>query len=478
MEDWMLGPSRLLPLVREVNWAHPLARGLVLALLPEAGSPWRDVTRNGRSATLTGNPMWVPADIGGHALSTDGSTQYATIADHSDLRPDSLSYSVFLLSRMSATSGYVVSKGNKFSTNRGWAILPSGSQYQVRCNASNDTTQRASQTSPSSAKSANSRLQSVGMVINREAGVITGYSNGSNNGWTAGGGGPTSDSITGFGAINDTNAIKIAVASDDTSPTALEMGCLFIWRRGLAPQEMMALHINPFAFLSKDAREIPAWSGGWGVPGSLEGVVAQATAESAVASLFGAASFAAVVATADGDALVAVLRSGAILSSALAEATAEAYAAALTGGAYIVGGLAAATAAALAADLLGDFPGMYGNLAQSSGEALASILRGGASLAGSVASTSAGANPSMLTGAAILPAGAVTALAQSIACSINGGAIIQALVSGANASALVAVIQSDSMGTPRLIITTAGALLDRLRMGTDVEGNMQGGGVG
>jgi len=106
---------------------------------------------------------------------------------------------------------FIVSKGNATSGIIGWSIWTEGGNLLVRCNASNTSAQRASQ-----------RLEAwpseewghVAIVLDRAVQQVRGYLNGSNEGWVAGGGGPSSDSLAGWGDIVSDEPLAIGHRSD------------------------------------------------------------------------------------------------------------------------------------------------------------------------------------------------------------------------------------------------------------------------
>ncbi len=106
---------------------------------------------------------------------------------------------------------FIVSKGNATSGNLGWSIWTEGGNLLVRCNASNTSAQRASQQLRGWPAA---EWGHVAMVIDRQAQQVRGYLNGSDEGWIAGGGGPPSDSLAGWGQIANDVPLAIGHRSD------------------------------------------------------------------------------------------------------------------------------------------------------------------------------------------------------------------------------------------------------------------------
>jgi len=106
---------------------------------------------------------------------------------------------------------FIVSKGNATSGIIGWSIWTENANLLVRCNSSNTSALRASQRLvgwPSE------EWGHVAIVLDRDAAQVRGYLNGSNEGWVAGGGGPASDSLAGWGDIASDEPLAIGRRSD------------------------------------------------------------------------------------------------------------------------------------------------------------------------------------------------------------------------------------------------------------------------
>jgi hypothetical protein len=130
---------------------------------------------------------------------SSGASSYVDLGAITNLDPKlETFYFGIWVSFASFITTYVASKGNNDSLTIGWSVFTEGSKVVVRCNGSNDGTQRASQTSPTITTNT---LYHVGMLINRSSNTITGFLNGSNAGWTNGGSGPANNSLSGIGSI-------------------------------------------------------------------------------------------------------------------------------------------------------------------------------------------------------------------------------------------------------------------------------------
>ena len=112
---------------------------------------------------------------------------------------------------------FVVSKGNRTSGMIGWSIWTESGNLLVRCNSDGTSAQRASQHFENLPAN---EWQHVALVIDRQANQIRGYLNGNNEGWIAGGGGPSSDSLGGWGDI-DCEVPLVMGQRDDGNGTLL-----------------------------------------------------------------------------------------------------------------------------------------------------------------------------------------------------------------------------------------------------------------
>ena len=107
--------------------------------------------------------------------------------------------------------GVIVSKGNYGSGDIGWTLHYSAnySSLGVRCNGNDTVSQRAGQSVSFPLASSTGSAYMLTMVIDRTNDKMLGYLDGSNDNFTPGHSGATSDDITGFGPIISPNALKI-----------------------------------------------------------------------------------------------------------------------------------------------------------------------------------------------------------------------------------------------------------------------------
>jgi hypothetical protein len=130
----------------------------------------------------------------------------------------------------------------------GWSIWTESGSLLVRCNSDGTSAQRASQ---HFADLPAGEWLHVALVIDRDAEQIRGYLNGDNQGWTAGGGGPPSDSLSGWGDINS-NVPLVMGQRDDGNGTILgTIDDVRIYDHALSEAEIssaMSGEVWPYAF--------------------------------------------------------------------------------------------------------------------------------------------------------------------------------------------------------------------------------------
>ncbi len=181
-----------------------------------------DVIGNVNDGQLDGDASFVNGYFN-QAVSFDGDGDSIRWDDDLDLLdPGSRGFTVTTwLNQGDGTSThayeFVVSKGNRTSGMIGWSIWTESGNLLVRCNSDGTSAQRASQHFPN--LPADEWLH-VALVIDREAAQIRGYLNGDNQGWIAGGGGPPSDSLSGWGDI-DSEVPLVMGQRDDGNGTLL-----------------------------------------------------------------------------------------------------------------------------------------------------------------------------------------------------------------------------------------------------------------
>ncbi|MBM7785592.1 sialidase family protein [Tenggerimyces flavus] len=183
-----------------------------------SGTVARDSGSSARHGTVVGG-TWVSAGRNGGALRLNGTSAYVDL--HDVLDPGSGGYTVCLWFRRSSvatlTSPQVLaSKGNRASQREGWSIMltPPGNQLLVRVNAGTNE-QRASRqmTTPLS----DTNWHHVALVVDRQAGVLRGYLDGTDAYWNNGGSGPTDNLIDGFGGIDNTDPLYIGAVVDQSA---------------------------------------------------------------------------------------------------------------------------------------------------------------------------------------------------------------------------------------------------------------------
>jgi len=145
----------------------------------------------------------------GKAFDFDGTDDYINFGDQPTIDgPGAGDFTVEVLVKGNASPNteMIVSKGNQGSTDEGWSIWQ-GTNLYVRCNASDDASERASQALAYGELDTN--WHTIALVLNHTDEKIYGYKNASNSDWTPGGGGPADDDITGFNIIT-TDELAIA----------------------------------------------------------------------------------------------------------------------------------------------------------------------------------------------------------------------------------------------------------------------------
>jgi hypothetical protein len=159
---------------------------------------------------------WVLAPVSsliGNRMFFDGVDDYVSFSDATNIRPESSNFSVSITVTLPANDAQpLISKGNAGSADIGYSIIiAAGNLISVRCNADGTVAQRASQSYDASALPAGN--YTIKLEIDRDNAVIKGYLDGSNVGWINGGGGPSSNDITGFGSINNTDDLYVGKTS-------------------------------------------------------------------------------------------------------------------------------------------------------------------------------------------------------------------------------------------------------------------------
>ena len=185
-----------------------------------------DSTYNSKDAMTQGSMTGTDLVNGkiGQAISFDGVDDYIKVNYGGGYDPGTTGFTAEALFKPVTISGgatrTIISKGNRFSTQEGWGIFQYNSGLTVRCNASDDSTERASQ---ANSVFADDTWEHVALVLDRTVNKILGYGNGDNSGFTPGGLGPTNDDITGFD-ISTTDSMEIAAVDDAGTAYNLALG--------------------------------------------------------------------------------------------------------------------------------------------------------------------------------------------------------------------------------------------------------------
>ena len=154
----------------------------------------------------------IPSEgVFGNGQSFDGVNDRITFYNVANPGSNSVSISAFFKLDGFEDNSIIVSKGNGAVSAEGYKIILSKATTDVLCvraNASNDSSEKASACIPAAGLT-DSKWHHVVMVINRDTDKIVGYLDGSKDNWTAGGHGPTSDSIAGWGAIEPASEFSV-----------------------------------------------------------------------------------------------------------------------------------------------------------------------------------------------------------------------------------------------------------------------------
>lgn len=214
-QAWLTTPEPLRPVRPASSW--PLDE--------QSGGSAHDATA-GRDGVVVEGQWTRPGRYGG-ALSLNGTSAHVDFGDVLD--PGTGSYTVSLWFRRSSAATLaapqaIISKGNRVSQRPGWSILltPPHSQLLVRVGAS--ATQRASRQTTTSV--ADTGWHHVALVIDRPAGIVRGYLDGTDAYWNNGGSGPTDNIIEGFGAIATAEHLHAGAIADAATPSDFFAGTL------------------------------------------------------------------------------------------------------------------------------------------------------------------------------------------------------------------------------------------------------------
>ena len=197
---------------RVAYYGNIVKDGLVLDLdaakrdsYPTTGTVWRDISGNNYTGSLTNGPTFSSTNYG--SIGFDGVDDYVDCGNILNPNLSSQTISVWCKNNTLGVVEAIISKGNRTSATIGCSIfIDSTNSLIIRVNADGTTTQRASQSIPFTNTTT---YFNVTMVIDRTANTVLGYYNGSNSSWSSGGGGPSSNSISGFSTINTATSLTI-----------------------------------------------------------------------------------------------------------------------------------------------------------------------------------------------------------------------------------------------------------------------------
>ena len=178
---------------------------------PGSGTTITDLL-HGNSGTISGATY---KKNNGGVIEFDGSNNYVEVSNSSVFDPGTGDFSVGLWFKPDATNvtwNYVISSGNLNSITAGWSIGIETNTLVYKCNAGGGYSNRAS-TIKSTFTSTDWNYATL--VIDRSNNIIKGYLNGSDSDFVSGGGGPSSNSISGFGTIASGENLRFG----DTDPT-------------------------------------------------------------------------------------------------------------------------------------------------------------------------------------------------------------------------------------------------------------------
>jgi len=215
-----------------------------------AGKQVIDVSPAGQfPGTISGNVQPAAGIIGG-ALHFGGTAVRADNVDFGNvLNPGSNSFSVSLWFKPDVVAGapnldaYLLTKGNQGSSGIGWSLwYKRTGEMIVRAYDGSGSANRASQQKPGSVTT---DWHHAVMVIDREAGTIRGYLDGSNDGFVAGGGGGVVDTFKPGTSISIDATLKAGVPHGLTScEYAGLLDDIGIWQRALTPEEIATIYLN------------------------------------------------------------------------------------------------------------------------------------------------------------------------------------------------------------------------------------------
>lgn len=191
---------------------HADVRGWWPLMDSAANTTVDDASSNANDGTLGGGnntadiAVTGPNSFATSALDLDGSSDNIDFGADPVGHPGTSGWTAFVRFKNDVTTGtrFLLAMGNDTSSfGEGWCIFVGTTALIVRCcdASSNRRSQSVSFSDTTS-------FHDVALVLDRTTNTITGYLDGSNSGWSAGGGGPTDDDITGFN-ITDSSSTNL-----------------------------------------------------------------------------------------------------------------------------------------------------------------------------------------------------------------------------------------------------------------------------
>ena len=164
-------------------------------------------------------------DRGG--VSNNRAVQYGDIHD---IGTGDYSVTMWFNTSTTSTLQFLGSKGNAGSTSIGWSIFIESNTLITRLGGGG-TGNRASQRVSISGEA--DAWHHVAFVIDNTAGSVTSYLDGSNTGWTSGGGGPSGNTFTAGTDISDGSQLRLGIAGNGTGEFRGELDDFRIYNEAL-----------------------------------------------------------------------------------------------------------------------------------------------------------------------------------------------------------------------------------------------------
>jgi hypothetical protein len=150
-------------------------------------------------------------DTGAKSLTFDGIEEWVDYGDILDPGTGEYSVELFVKGNTNETLEMIIAKGNRGSEDAGWSIWQAEANLRARCGAGGAVQRAASSLAYGDL---NSIWYSVALVLDHTDEKIYGYRDGDKDEWYVGGGGPTSDDITGLN-ISTSDDLAVATARDN-----------------------------------------------------------------------------------------------------------------------------------------------------------------------------------------------------------------------------------------------------------------------